>query len=126
MRVAHLVITAQVTLAAGVALSPPAEASQEPTLTGSARAVPPFERVFRPVPDADRRGAFARLFEPPAPPVRPAIVEPDPRRVICGMLVTEVSPSLDPGFAIGEAAGDEGAGPRFHIRNLAPPICDVK
>jgi hypothetical protein len=70
--------------------------------------------------------AFNRLFTVPAPPQNPdrdpnvAVPEQKPAsKIVCGMVVIQADPNVDPKFII-RAPADTSA---HKIRRIAPPAC---
>jgi hypothetical protein len=90
----------------------------------------PEESQSRPeasAPSAPGARAFNRVFRLPAPaqnpqrdPVVVALPEQKPAsRIVCGMVVIQADPKVDPGFVI-RGPEDTSA---FKIRRIAPPTC---
>jgi hypothetical protein len=81
-----------------------------------------------PAPSTPGDKAFNRLFTVPAPPPNPdrdpsvAVPVPDQKpasRIVCGMVVIQVDPNVDPRFII-RAPADTTA---YKIRRFSPPVC---
>jgi hypothetical protein len=93
--------------------------TSEPSEAAPSRATPP------------QKDPFSRLFQEPAipqtPPERQAPPDPDPglktpadqARVVCGLRVIPVDPTVDPKMRI--AVPDTGID--YKIRRIQPPVC---